>query len=184
MLRVNISYVGPNIPTFTAEYFKSNNRIIRCYSIIAIPSISLWRIDVTPHVGLRCALHQPTLSANLCPARCLTSIKAPISQQTGLGPTLAMSYPIDGRGRPECPALIRPERGGSRGRAARQRPSDGSRDSARHNQYLAPAALAAAGVKGYRQPGWPLAEPPFRDCGAPPRRTRGCRCAAPHPVSR
>ncbi|MGL6010265.1 MAG: hypothetical protein ACRC0J_01950, partial [Shewanella oncorhynchi] len=78
---------------------------------------------------------------------------SPRGHQTGLGPTRAKSYPIDGRGRPECPAVIRPERGELRGRAARQRPSDGSRDSARHNQYLAPAALAAAGVKGHRQPG-------------------------------
>ena len=41
-----------------------------------------------------------------------TRIKAPIGQQTCLGPTLAMSYPIDGRGRHKSPALICPERGG------------------------------------------------------------------------
>lgn len=40
-----------------------------------------------------------------------TRIKAPIGHPTCLGPTLAKSYPIDGRGRPECPALIRTERG-------------------------------------------------------------------------
>ena len=137
--------------------------------------IRLWRIGFTPHVGLRCT--------NV-PHDAPTRIKAPINHQTGLGPTLAMSYPIDGRGRHKSPALIHPERGGSRGRGARQRPSDGSRDSARDNQYLAPAALAATGVKGHRQPGWPLAEPPFRDSGAPPRRARDCWRLAPYSVSR
>lgn len=111
----------------------------------------------------------PTYARTARTAR-TTRIKAPIGHQTGLGPTLAKSYPIDGRGRHESPALIRPERGGARGRAARQRPSDGSRDSARDNQTPLPAALAATGVKGHRQPGWPLAEPPFRDSGAPSRR--------------
>jgi len=65
--------------------------------------IRFWLIGFTPHIGLRCALHQPT------PAP--TRIKAPINLQTGLGPTLAKSYPIDGRGRHESPAVIRPDRG-------------------------------------------------------------------------
>lgn len=133
--------------------------------------LMFWQIGFTSHVGLRCALHQPTPVPTHIPHDDPTRIKAPINHQTGLGPTLAKYYPIDSCGRPESPALNRPERGGLRGRAARQRPSDGSRDSARDNQYLAPAALAATGVKGHRQSGWPLAEPPFRDCGAPPRRT-------------
>jgi hypothetical protein len=59
-------------------------------------------------------------SAPTClPHNVLTRIKAPSGHQTCLGPTLAMSYPIDGRGRHESPAVIRPERGRSRGRAAR-----------------------------------------------------------------
>jgi hypothetical protein len=139
--------------------------MIWCYSIIAIPSIKHWRIGFTRHVGLRCALRQP-MSRTMPSLYIKTS---PRGHQTGLGPTLAMSYPIDGRGRHESPALIRPERGGTRGRAARQRPSDGSRDSARDNQTPLPAALAAAGVKGHRQPDGPLAEPPLRDSGAPSR---------------
>ena len=149
-------------PNIYCEYsYQGNNRIIQAYSIIAIPSLLHRLMGFTPHVWLRCVLHQPTPAPTHVPHNAPTCIKAPINLQTGLGPTLAMSYPIDGRGCPESPAVTSPERGGSRGRAARQRPSDGSRDSARHHQYLAPAALAATGVKGHRQPGWPLAEPPF-----------------------
>jgi hypothetical protein len=53
------------------------------------------------------------LSANLRPALRLNLYieTSPSGQQTGLGPTLAKSYSIDGRGRHEFPAVIRPERG-------------------------------------------------------------------------
>jgi len=57
----------------------------------------------TPHVGLYCAKRQPI--SRTTPQR---AAKPPSTNQTGLGPTLAMSYPIDGRGRPESPALIHP----------------------------------------------------------------------------
>jgi len=56
------------------------------------------------------------LSANLHQRQPISSTRpqpaskppSTINHQTGIGPTLAKSYPIDGRGRPESPAVIRP----------------------------------------------------------------------------
>ncbi len=140
---MNFYYMGrnemkPNV--YREQPRQGNNRIIRCYSIIAIPSSKHSRISFTPHVGLRCALRQPTF-------RTMPNLYIETSQsghQTCLGPTLAMSYPIDGRGRPECPAVSRPDRGGSRGRAARQRPSDGSRDKCKTQPNPSPRSAGCS----------------------------------------
>jgi hypothetical protein len=99
----SISYVGRNRrlvlnevkPNVYREYlYQGNNRIIRCYSIIAIPSLQHRLMGFTPHVGLRYALHQPTPAPTHLPHDTPTRIKAPSITKPALAPLLLCLIPL------------------------------------------------------------------------------------------
>lgn len=77
----------PNV--YREQPHQGNNRIILCYSIIAIPSIRRWRICLTSHVGLRFALRQPTSRTTPQPASKPQAITKP-----ALAPLLLSLIPL------------------------------------------------------------------------------------------